>query len=81
MEIAKVDEKGRVAIPKSVRVKAGIKERSYVKIRLEEKRVVIESLGSIAEKLYGAFKIETWPKDLDEFMAEAVKRWWLSKGM
>lgn len=82
MEIVRVDEKGRVTLPKDVRENAGIRKGSYIKVRLkDEKTVVIEPLGSIAERFYGALKIEKWPEDLDEFAAEAIKRWWLSKDM
>ncbi|MEM3833379.1 MAG: AbrB/MazE/SpoVT family DNA-binding domain-containing protein [Thermoprotei archaeon] len=66
METVKVDEKGRIIIPKSMREKAGVKEGSYVKIRADEKGIVIEPLEPIAEKYFGAFKITKWPEDLDE---------------
>lgn len=79
MEIAKVDEKGRVVIPKGLRDKAEVKEGSYVKVRAEGKNLIIEPLEPIANKYFGAFKIVKWPEDLDEFVVEVMKNWWTQK--
>jgi len=67
----KVDEKGRVIIPKSVRKKTEIKEGRYVKVTAKEKNIVIEPLEPSADKYFGAFKITKWPKDLDEFIIKS----------
>ncbi|MGC9095494.1 MAG: AbrB/MazE/SpoVT family DNA-binding domain-containing protein [Candidatus Bathyarchaeia archaeon] len=79
METAKVDEKGRVIIPKSMREKAKVKEGSYVKIRADEKSIIIEPLEPIADKYFGAFKITRWPEDLDEFIIKVMRKWWSRK--
>jgi len=79
LEIVKVDEKGRVIIPKSLREKAKIKEGGYVKMRADGKTIIIESVESIADKYYGAFKIEKWPEDLDELIIKVVGKWWTLK--
>ena len=79
MEIVKIDGKGRVLIPKSLREKANMKEGSYVKVRAEGKSVVIEPLEPIADKYFGAFKITKWPEDLDEFVVEVINKWWAQK--
>jgi len=79
METVKVDGKGRVVIPKSLREKAKIREGGYVKIRAEEKAIIVEPVESIADKYYGAFKIEKWPEDLDDFIAQVMRRWWTLK--
>lgn len=79
METVKVDEKGRVLIPKSLREKVGVKEGGYVKIRADEKSIVIEPLEPIADKYFGAFKITKWPEDLDKFMVEVISEWWSQK--
>lgn len=79
MEIVKVDGKGRVAIPKALREKTEVKEGSYVRIRADGKNIIIEPVKPTAEKYYGAFKITKWPEDLDEFLVEAMKKWWLQK--
>lgn len=79
MEAVKVDGKGRIIIPKNIREKAGVKEGSYVKIKADEKVIVIEPLESIADKYFGAFKITEWPEDLDEFVIEVMRKWWIRK--
>jgi AbrB family looped-hinge helix DNA binding protein len=75
----KVDDKGRVVIPKGLREKAEIKEGGYVKMRTEGKTIIIEPVESIADKYYGAFKIENWPEDLDDFILQVIRRWWTLK--
>jgi len=79
MEVAKVDEKGRVVIPKALREKTKVKGGSYVRMKTEGKGIIIEPLELVAEKYFGAFKIAKWPEDLDEFLVEATRRWWLRK--
>jgi AbrB family looped-hinge helix DNA binding protein len=79
MDIAKVDEKGRVVIPKSLRDKAEVKEGSYVKVKANGKNIIIEPLEPIANKYFGAFKIVKWPEDLDEFVVKVMKKWWTQK--
>lgn len=79
METVKVDEKGRVIIPKSLREKAKVKEGSYVKIKADEKSIVIEPLEPVADKYFGAFKITRWPEDLDEFVVKVMRKWWTQK--
>ena len=72
--IIKVDEKGRVVIPKNIRETANLKEGCYVSIKAEGKRVVMEPTEPVAEKYYGAFKITKWPDDLDEFVVDVIKK-------
>jgi AbrB family looped-hinge helix DNA binding protein len=72
LEIVKVDEKGRVIIPKSLREKAKVKEGGYVKMRADGKTIIIKPVESIADKYYGAFKIEKWPENLDEFIVKVI---------
>ncbi|MEM0313174.1 MAG: AbrB/MazE/SpoVT family DNA-binding domain-containing protein [Candidatus Bathyarchaeia archaeon] len=79
METVKVDKKGRIIIPKNIRIKAGVKERSYVKIKADEKGIIIEPLEPVADKYFGAFKIAKWPEDLDEFVTEVMREWWTRK--
>jgi len=74
-----VDEKGRVVIPKSLREKAKVKEGSYVRIKADDKGIIIEPLEPIADKYFGAFKITRWPEDLDEFVVKVMRKWWNQK--
>ena len=74
--IVKVDEKGRVVIPKRIREKVKLKEGNDVNVKAEGKTIVMEPLESIADKYFGAFKVSRWPEDLDEFIVEVTNRWW-----
>jgi AbrB family looped-hinge helix DNA binding protein len=75
----KVDAKGRVIIPKGLREKVKVKEGGYVKMRAEGGAIIIEPVDSIADRYYGAFKVERWPDDLAGFIVEVLRRWWASK--
>ncbi len=77
--IVKIDSKGRVAIPKNIRKEAGLEPGNLVAIYLEDGRVVIEPLESAADKYYGVCKVEKWPENLDEFVVEALRKWWISQ--
>ena len=77
---AKLDEKGRVRIPKQIREAAQLKEGSCVYIRAKEKTIVIESAEPVADKYYGAFKVEKWPADMDEFIGEVMQKRWKQRG-
>ncbi|MEM2303700.1 MAG: AbrB/MazE/SpoVT family DNA-binding domain-containing protein [Candidatus Bathyarchaeia archaeon] len=79
MKIVRVDEKGRIVIPKSIRRKAEVKEGGYVSVEAREKTIILKPLEPTASKYYGAFKIVKWPEDLDEFIIEVVKEWWMRK--
>ena len=75
--IVRVDRKGRLVIPKKLREKLGIAEGGYVELSAEKDKIVIKPTKSIADKCFGLFKVETWPEDLDEFLAEEVTKRWL----
>ncbi len=51
----RVDEKGRVLIPKDIRRALGVSEGSTLKLRVENGRIVLEPIGSIADRFYGVF--------------------------
>ncbi|RSN71661.1 AbrB/MazE/SpoVT family DNA-binding domain-containing protein [Candidatus Methanodesulfokora washburnensis] len=73
IEVVRIDRKGRLLIPKKLREKAGIEEGGLVRLRAEEGRVIVEPVESVADKYFGAFKVERWPDDLDEFLIGMMK--------
>jgi AbrB family looped-hinge helix DNA binding protein len=75
----KVDEKGRIIIPKNVREAAELKEGSYVTIKSKGKIIIMEPLKPVADKYYGAFKVTRWPENMDEFVVEVIKQWWTAQ--
>jgi AbrB family looped-hinge helix DNA binding protein len=77
---AKLDEKGRIRIPKKIREAAQLKEGSYVNIKAKGKTIIIELAEPVADKYYGAFKVEKWPEDIDEFVAEVMQKRWKQQG-
>jgi AbrB family looped-hinge helix DNA binding protein len=78
-EVVQIDKKGRLLIPKKLREKAGIEEGGLVRLRAEERGIIIEPVESVADKYFGAFKVERWPDDLDEFLIRVMKEWWAKK--
>jgi AbrB family looped-hinge helix DNA binding protein len=68
---SKIDAKGRVMIPKSVRREVKLKTGTCVSIKAKNTTIIIEPAESIAEKHCGIFQIIRWPEDLDEFVVEA----------
>jgi len=69
-----VDKKGRLVIPKRLREKAKVKEGGYVRMRADEKSIIIEALEPIADKYLRVFKVDKWPEDLDEFVVEVMRK-------
>lgn len=79
MAVVKIDPKGRLVIPKRVRKEVGLKEGGFAKVEARDGLVVIEPLKSVSEAYFGAFKVDSWPEDLDSFLVDAVKEYWLKK--
>ncbi len=77
---AKLDEKGRIRIPKRIREAAKLKEGSCVIIKARGKTIIIELAEPVADKYYGAFKVDKWPEDMDEFIGEVMQKWWSHRG-
>ncbi|MGO8806733.1 MAG: AbrB/MazE/SpoVT family DNA-binding domain-containing protein [Candidatus Bathyarchaeia archaeon] len=75
----KMDEKGRIIIPRRIRKAAQLKEGSYIKIRSKGKIVIIEPVEPVADKYFGAFKVTKSTEDLDEFEVQVEKEWWKKK--
>ena len=77
--VARMDDRGRIVVPKHLREKIGLKKGGYVKIWVKNNTIIIEPLESIADKYLGKFKIKNWPRDLDKFIEEVVKDWWMKR--
>jgi AbrB family looped-hinge helix DNA binding protein len=79
----KMDEKGRIIIPRRIRKAAQLREGSYLNIRSKGKSVILEAADPVADKYFGVVKITNWPKnlDLDEYVVEAEKKWRKQKNM
>ena len=75
----KVDEKGRVIIPKSIREIANLKEGSCVTIKAKGKTIILEPVEPVADKFFGAFKVTKWPENIDDFTAEVLQKWWTTQ--
>ena len=74
--VVKVDDKGRILIPKKMRDRAGIRERGFARVYLEGNRIIIERADSLADRYYGIIKVRKRPDDLDRFLVEAARKWW-----
>lgn len=81
MKVVKIDDKGRITIPREIRRKVGLRGGDYVRIRVDDGNIVIEPYKPVSRRLYGRYKVDRWPEDLDKFLAEAVRRWWLQPDM
>jgi AbrB family looped-hinge helix DNA binding protein len=73
----KMDDKGRIIIPRRIRIAAQLKEGSYLNIRSKGKTVILEVAEPVADKYFGIVKVTKWPKnlDLDEYAVEVEKKW------
>ena len=76
----RIDEKGRVMIPKTIRKAVKLKTGTYVNVKAKDMTVIIEPTESVAKKYCGVFQVAKWPEDLDEFVVEAARKWWTSHG-
>lgn len=72
----KLDEKGRVRIPRKLREAAELKEGSCVNIKAKGKTIIIEPIEPVADKYYGAFKVEKWPEDIGDYAKEVIQKQW-----
>jgi AbrB family looped-hinge helix DNA binding protein len=77
---AKLDEKGRIRIPKRIRETAQLKEGSYVYLKTQGKTIIMEPAESVADKYRGVIKVNKWPEDLDEFVEKVMQKWWTQSG-
>jgi len=73
--IVRIDSEGKIFIPRHFRELIDVKEGGFVKVKVENRRIVVEPIWTTADRFYGAFKVEEWPNNLDEFMVEAARKW------
>ncbi len=71
----KIDEKGRIVIPKGIRKAAKLQAGSSIKIRSKGKTVILEQIEPVADKYFGSFKVSEWPSNLDDYAIEVKKKW------
>lgn len=73
----KMDDKGRIIIPRRIRIASQLKEGSYLNIRSKGKTIILEVAEPVADKYFGIVKVTKWPKnlDLDEYAVEVEKKW------
>ncbi len=53
---AKLDEKGRITIPKTIQKAAKIKSGAHVSIKAKDSTIIVEPAQSAAEKYAGTLK-------------------------
>ena len=73
----KMDEKGRIVIPRRIRKSAQLKEGTSMSITSNGKMIILEPIEPVADKYFGAFKVPNWPEnlDLDEYVVEVKEKW------
>jgi len=72
----KLDEKGRIRIPRKIREAAQLAQGSCVIIKAEGKTIIIKASEPIADKYYGLVHVENWPQDIGQYgKTEIQKRW------
>ena len=77
--IVRVDNKGRLLIPKTLREKTEISEGSYVKIESDGNRIIVQPTESTAKKHYGRFKVDSLPEDMGDYVEGEILKRWLKK--
>jgi AbrB family looped-hinge helix DNA binding protein len=72
----KMDEKGRIVIPRRIRKSAQLKEGTSISIRSIGKTIILEPIELVADKYFGAFKVTNWFEnlDLDEYVVEVKEK-------
>ncbi|MCI2415718.1 MAG: AbrB/MazE/SpoVT family DNA-binding domain-containing protein [Candidatus Aramenus sp.] len=68
-EIAVMDERGRITIPKEIRER--IKTRK-LRVRLEGNKIILEPVVEDLRKYYGVFRKDLGDADVDELLEESL---------
>jgi AbrB family looped-hinge helix DNA binding protein len=73
----KMDEKGRVVIPRKIRKAAQLNEGITLNIKSKGKTIILEAAEPVADKCFGIVRVANWPSnlDLDKYVVETEKKW------
>ncbi len=67
MEIVKLSSKGQIVIPKYIRDKLGLRKGSRLRIRLENKRIILEPVTEPPEEIF----VKAGPEITEPILKEA----------
>jgi len=67
--ILKVDDRGRITIPKEVR---GLLKSKRLKLKIEDGKIILEPVVLDVNKCYGIFKKDIGNEDIDEILNKAL---------
>jgi len=74
--VVRIDSKGRILIPKDIREALRIRERQLLRMKVVDDKIILEPIENVTDKYYGIVEVKKWPRDLDEFLSEAIQEWW-----
>ena len=67
--ILKIDDRGRITIPKEVRE---LLKSKRLKLKIEEGKIILEPVVLDVNKYYGIFKKDIGNEDIDEILNKAL---------
>jgi len=67
--ILKVDDRGRITIPKEVRE---LLKSKRLKLKIEDGKIILEPVVLDVNKYYGMFKKDIGDEDIDEILNKAL---------
>ncbi|MFP3171407.1 MAG: AbrB family transcriptional regulator [Sulfolobaceae archaeon] len=67
--ILKIDDRGRITIPKEVRE---LLKSKRLKLKIEDGKIILEPVVLDVNKYYGMFKKDIGNEDIDEILNKAV---------
>jgi len=67
--ILKIDDRGRITIPKEVRE---LLKSKRLKLKIEDGKIILEPLVLDVNKYYGIFKKDIGNEDIDEILNKAL---------
>ncbi|MFP3234264.1 MAG: AbrB family transcriptional regulator [Sulfolobaceae archaeon] len=67
--ILKIDDRGRITIPKEVRE---LLKSKRLKLKIEDGKIILEPVVLTVNKYYGIFKKDIGNEDIDEILNKAL---------